>query len=340
MQSKYVALIPAYQPTEILLGLVRKLAAGFSVVLVDDGSGKAYESLFARCAAYARVLRHEANKGKGRALKTGLAYIRQNYGPDAVVVTLDADGQHRAADAALCRSAGQHPGVLFLGSRRMKGKVPLRSRFGNRVTRFVYRLSTGVSVYDTQTGLRAFGVCLIPLLLSVPGERYEYEMNVLLRCARDKIEIREQEIETIYIDNNAASHFDTLRDSARIYKEICKFSASSFLCFLLDYGLYSLLLLTGSLPLANIGARVVSAGVNFAINRRFVFKKKEGAGRAAVQYFLLAAGILAGNTAVLALLVDWCGLHRLPAKIFTEILFFIFSWLVQRWVIFRKRGAC
>ena len=96
-----------------------------------------------------------------------------------------------------------------------------------------------MKVHDTQTGLRAFRTELIPVLRDIPGERYEYEMNVLLRFARDKIRILEHEIETIYIDNNAQSHFDTVKDSVRIYKEIFKFSAFSFVGFLVDYSLYN-----------------------------------------------------------------------------------------------------
>ena len=341
MQGKYIALIPAYQPTELLVELVRKMARGFSIVLVDDGSGKACQALFERCAPYTGVLlRHDGNKGKGRALKTGLSYIIKHYSRDHIVVTFDADGQHRVEDAlAVCRAAERNPGALILGSRALKANTPLRSRLGNAVTRLVYRLTTGVNIHDTQTGLRAFDFSLLPMLLSIPGERYEYEMNVLLECAREKIRICEEGIETVYMDHNASSHFHTLRDSARIYKEILKFTASSLTGFLVDYGLYSLFLLSGNLLLANIAARVVSASVNFTLNRKFVFQHKESAGKAAAKYALLAAAILLGNTAALAFLVNLCSAPPMLAKIVVEALFFGLSFLVQRLFIFRKRGA-
>ena len=101
-----------------------------------------------------------------------------------------------------------------------------------------------------------------------------------------------------------------------------------------------LLLATGSLLLSNVAARVVSASVNFTVNRRFVFKNKGSVAKAAAEYFLLAVFILLGNTVVLELLVNVCGVHQMLAKILTELLFFLFSWLVQRFVVFRKRGAC
>lgn len=340
--SKYIALIPAYMPEEPLLQLVCQLnSAEFSVVLVNDGSGETCARLFDSCGKYAKVLNHQTNAGKGSALKTGISYIYRRYGPDHIVVTVDADGQHRVDDAAaVCRRAEQDPGCLILGSRRMGKNVPLRSRFGNTVTRLVYRLSAGVRVYDTQTGLRAFDSSLIPTLLAIPGERYEYEMNVLLFCAREKIRIIEQEIETIYINNNAASHFDTLKDSARIYKEILKFSAASLTGFFVDYALFSfLILLSGNLLVSNVVARAVSAGVNFTLNRWLVFKSRENLAKAAVPYFLLAALILAGNTAVLEILVNFCGFHELSAKILTELFFFFFSWVIQKYIIFGKGGA-
>ena len=342
MTTKKVALIPAYKPTPFLLELAERLEQlEFFVVIVDDGSGIDFEHLFFECSQYAEILYHSENKGKGCALKTGLKYILTHLPKDSVVVTVDADGQHRVEDAvATMRIAEQNPDTLVLGSRKLKGDVPWRSRFGNSITRVVYRLTTGLKVHDTQTGLRAFNGSLLPKLLEIPGERYEYEMNVLLQFAREKIPIVEHEIETVYLDNNSSSHFDAVKDSVRIYKEILKFSVSSFVGFLVDYAAYSLLLLiTEKLILSNIIARVISATVNFTLNRKLVFKSKEDIFKAALKYFLLAAFILLGNTLVLNLLVNVCGVDRMLAKVITEVIFFILSWLVQRLLIFRGRAG-
>ena len=339
LQTKMIALIPVYKPSRLLPELIGELReTGFEVVVVDDGSGPEYQSLFSGCGTAAAVLRHTVNRGKGDALKTGMQYIAEHFGAEVVVVTVDADGQHRPADAAAVgRLAYQNPGSLILGSRRLKENVPLRSQFGNTVTRLIYRISTGLKVHDTQTGLRAFNGRLIPKLLAISGDRYEYEMNVLLLFAREGIPIVEHEIATIYLDNNSQSHFNTLKDSARIYGEILKFSVSSLAGFATDYGVYTALVLsTGNLRLSNIAARAVSAGVNFTLNRKFVFKSREKLWPAAVKYFLLAAGILLGNTLVLEFLVNTGGIHQLAAKVLTEILFFACSWLVQKWFVFKK----
>lgn len=349
MESKIrIALIPAYEPESLLINLLDKIReAGLTAIIVDDGSGLAFANIFKQTADLAVVLRHPRNCGKGRAIKTGLQYIEEHFSDGYTVVTMDADGQHQVSDAIkICEEAERQPDTLILGSRRMQENVPLRSRFGNTVTRFVYRISTKVDVHDTQTGLRAFSAALLPSLLDIPGERYEYEMNVLLEFARRKMPIEEVTISTIYIDNNAGSHFDTVKDSYRVYKEIIKFSASSLVSFLVDYSLYSLLIvLTGgfgvavSLPLSNVIARIFSASVNYTINRKLVFKSEKSVGKSAIQYFILAAAILAGNTLVLGMLVELMNINRYGAKLLTELLFFIMSWLTQRFLIFRKKEA-
>lgn len=338
----YIALIPAYKPAACLPELLKQLKDfGFEIFLIDDGSGAAYEHIFFECSRYAEVLHHIQNEGKGTALKTGLAEIALHYPKDAVVVTVDADGQHKPDDVlAVSKLAENNPGALVLGSRKMIGNVPLRSKLGNAVTRFVYRISTGLQVYDTQTGLRAFGTELIEKLLQIPGNRYEYEMNVLLYCAREHIAILEQPIETVYLEGNVSSHFNAAKDSARIYKEILKFSASSFIGFLADYTIYSILLLFGCrLTLSNIVARIISASVNFTLNRRLVFKSDGSLAKSIAKYALLAACILAGNTVVLNFLSGVCGIHRMIAKIITEAVFFILSWLAQKTVVFRRKGG-
>ncbi len=226
--SKYIALIPAYEPDTLMLELLpRVVEAGFDAVVVDDGSGEPFAKLFEAAKDYAKVISYTPNMGKGYAMKKGFEYIKESYSDDCVVVTVDADGQHRVEDALrLCRRVEERPEALIIGARKFTGDVPRRSRFGNDVTRCVYKVFSGVSLYDTQTGLRAFSVGQIPTMLSITGNRYEYEMRVLLELAYRNIPMEEIEIPTIYIDNNSASHFKPMKDSFRIYKEIFTFAAT------------------------------------------------------------------------------------------------------------------
>ncbi len=341
MPLKHIALIPAYKPSSVLINLATELKQnGLTVIIVNDGSGKEYEDIFNNCKDKAYILHHMVNAGKGAALKTGLSYIQHNYGNDCVVVTVDADGQHTVKDTVyVLNKAEQNPSALVLGSRKLIGNIPARSRFGNTVTRFVYRTFSGVKLQDTQTGLRSFCGEHIPKLLQIGGSRYEYEMNMLLEFAEQKIPIIEHEIETIYENNNSSSHFNPILDSIRIYAQILKFSASSFIAFIIDYILYTVLLyFTHNLTVSNISARIISASVNFTINRKVVFKSKEGFWKSAVKYFLLAIIILIGNTTLLNFLVNQFSFDRMLAKLITEILFFCFSWFTQRFIVFKRRS--
>jgi len=341
---KYIALIPAYEPTMKLPALAKELSeAGFSVFIVDDGSGAGYSLVFREAEKWAKVIYYLPNKGKGFALKKGLAKIVESCGTDDIIVTLDSDGQHTVSDALRVASrAVLEPGALTLGVRSFGKGTPARSKFGNTVTRTVFRLTTGARVSDTQTGLRAFGAVLLPQMLSVEGDRYEYEMNVLMECPKRGIRFCEVPIETIYLDGNRGSHFHTFRDSFLIYGNILKFAASSLTGFAVDYSLYSLLVVltaglgSVSVPLSNVTARLVSAGTNFAINKHFVFKNRDSVVKTGAQYFLLAACILCGNTLLLSFMVNTLGFDKFAAKLVTEVTFFTFSWLAQRFWIFSK----
>lgn len=339
------ALIPSYEPTDVLVSLAAELKdAGFSVLIVDDGSGEAYQSVFAAAAEYGTLLSYVPNKGKGHALKAGLQWIKDHAEDGSIIVTLDSDGQHTVKDSlAVAELAAKAPGALTLGVRSFGEGTPARSQFGNTVTRWVYRFASGVKVSDTQTGLRAFGTELLPFLLSVEGDRYEYEMHMLLDAPKAGIAIQEQSIETIYHDNNSGSHFHTIRDSIRVYSRILKFAASSLTGFIIDYVLYSLLVvvLAGlgvwTVPTANVSARVVSASCNFAINKRFVFRSKESVPKTGARYLILAGVILVLNTLFVSWLVNIVGWNKYGAKLLTEVLFFLFSYFAQRSWVFKER---
>ena len=333
------AVIPAFEPGEKLIGIVRGLKRhGFEILVVDDGSGAKYAGIFQEVEKEAFVISFPSNRGKGHALKAAFACLKGRARDSDTIVTLDCDGQHRIEDAArLCDAAALEPGTLFLGSRRHSRASPLRSRFGNAVTRMAFRLRAGIPVSDTQTGLRAFSARLLPQASRIAGERYEYEMNALLHCAQRGVPVREIPIETVYFDNNAGSHFRPIRDSWRVCREILKFSASSFLGFLVDYSLYGLLTLYGAAPLsANIAARCVSATVNFHVNRRFVFRDSGSIQKSAARYFALALVILACNSAVLGGLTLALGANPYLAKVLTELILFLCSYLTQKRMVFAK----
>lgn len=221
-----IILIPAYQPNEKLISTLEQLSKfNFGLLVVDDGSGRKFDPIFIEAGKYARVVRYGENRGKGAALKKGIRCIRNCFPNCRYLITADADGQHAVHDIVRLSEAMKDGNYRFMiGSRQFVGEVPLRSRFGNSLTKQVYTLACGVRVQDTQTGLRAFDTSLLDWLMKIQGDRYEYEMNVLMAAARDKIDIGEMTIETIYENDNSSSHFDPIKDSIKIYKEIFKFT--------------------------------------------------------------------------------------------------------------------
>lgn len=221
-----IVLIPAYQPDERLISTLKALAERrFGLLVVDDGSGSDYDHIFIEASKYARIVRYLPNRGKGSALKRGIRCVLKCFPNCRYLITADADGQHAPTDIArLSDKLAEGKSRFIIGSREFVGEVPFRSRFGNSLTRKVYALVSGVRVRDTQTGLRGFDASVFDWLLSIDGERYEYEMNVLMSAARDKICIDELPIETIYENDNSSSHFDPIKDSVKIYKEIIKFA--------------------------------------------------------------------------------------------------------------------
>ena len=224
---KYVILIPAYEPNYKLLELLKEIDNRYPVVLVNDGSSSKYNQIFKDARKYAYVISYSKNSGKGYALKTGLNYIEDTY-DDYIVVTMDADGQHKLSDALkLCDYAKDNLDTLVLGERQFTKDTPLRSRIGNHLIRNIFKKITKENIYDTQTGLRAFSYKMYDYMSGIPGSHFEYEMNVLLNLKKNRFKHHEIPIETIYLDHNRGSHFKILKDSYAIYKVIRKWKKNN-----------------------------------------------------------------------------------------------------------------
>lgn len=224
--SKPVVLIPAYRPDAALLPLCRELKeAGFPVLVIDDGSGDSFQTLFEKVERVGCIaLHHPANLGKGRALKTGIGAALQRFA-GLPVITADADGQHTASDIRRIATAMRdHPKALVIGTRRFTKGAPLKSRAGNAITRYVYRRVTGIRCRDTQSGLRGIPGSALPRVLRLPGERYEFEMHMLLSLHALSLPLYEVDIQTIYTDGNRSSHFRPLSDSIRVCSAILRYA--------------------------------------------------------------------------------------------------------------------
>ena len=341
---KTALIVPAYKPTEDMIPMLERFAGDdqYAVVVVNDGSGSEFEGLFDRIPAGCLRLDHEVNRGKGAALKTAMRYVLDRLPDCALAVTADADGQHHDEDIRrVVASAAAHPGALVLGSRAFDGDVPFKSRWGNAITRQVFAIASGVKIRDTQTGLRAFGRREMERFLKIPGERYEYEINMLLYSARDGIPMIEETIRTIYLNDNAASHFNPFRDSFKIYACIFKFAASSILAFVVDaLMLVIMMALTGGMHrLSQIVARVVSSTVNFIVNKKVVYQSRENWLPELGKYAALALVNLAINLLLVKPLSDAMHGRFYLAYVIVQVFMYIMNFVIQgRFVYKRKNG--
>lgn len=353
-----VIVIPSYEPDARLVHLVEELrfrVPGCEILVVDDGSGPRYARVFEQAvAAGALLIGTPANVGKAHALRSGFAWALRER-PGYNVICADSDGQHRVHDIlrvadvlggqrdSHARPESEPNPMVVLGGRRFTGSVPVRSRFGNSLSRVAFRFATGRSITDTQTGLRGYPAEALPWLLSVRGERFAYELQILLDAASRGFVVEEVPIDTVYLDENASSHFRPIVDSVRVLLPLLLYGASSFLSFLLDTAVLILLdAVTNSLFLSVVGARAVSAGGNFALNRQVVFRRQRTAETSSLpfrtqllRYAALATAMLAANYLALTALTAF-GIPLLGAKVMTEVLLYVVSFQVQRVLVFGR----
>lgn len=321
-------IIPAYEPDKRLIQVVQDITIKLPkarIIVVNDGSGPGYNDYYDETAFIgATVLTHPINKGKGAALKTAFAHIQE-----------EVVGQHLIKDIIrVAKATEENPSHLVLGARAFVGKVPARSRFGNKVTAGLFRLVTGQKVTDTQTGLRGMSTDLIPWLLNLDGNRFEYEFNMLLEAKKSGHQISEVPIETVYLEENKSSHFRPIRDSIRIYSPFLKFSGTAVLASVIDAtALFVLFALTKNLLLSVVLARVISASSQCLLNANVVFNPTSSLFRSSVRYFMLVLVLLACNYFLLSSLVA-IGLGLVLAKLVTETLLFLVSYRVQHNVVF------
>jgi glycosyltransferase involved in cell wall biosynthesis len=203
----------------------------YKIIIINDGSRPECDDIFETLKNRFQciICYHKKNKGKGSSLKTGFQFVLDNFPHNHGCITLDADGQHTPEDVIKISNAMEkHPNQFILGTRDFSNNsIPFKSKWGNRITSFVFLLFTGKQCKDTQTGLRGIPSNLLASMMLVPGSKYEYEMNMLMSITRNEIPIGNIPIATVYIEDNKSSHFHPIKDSVTIYFNIIKYSIPS-----------------------------------------------------------------------------------------------------------------
>lgn len=348
-------IIPALNPAKKLVSYVDELIEnGFGkIILIDDGSDKKDSmEVFDMLEGYTEcvVLRHAVNMGKGRALKDAFNYYQLRCAADFNgVITVDSDGQHSVDDVIkLAKELRESPSSLILGVRDFdQADVPFKSRFGNKITRWIIKLLYGGNISDTQTGLRAIPNQLINMYLCLFGERFEYETMMLIETLQRKIEIREVKIRTIYINDNSETHFKAVEDSFKIYKLIFatffKYTLSSLSSAVIDFlffGIFVTLLnnfdLAVKIGMATVFARIISSAYNYLVNKKVVFKSKNSRNTLIRYYMLFFVQMCC--SAVGVFLLCTLGAQEFWAKVVVDTVLFFISFQIQRVWIFSKVG--
>ena len=353
--TNVTVVLPSLNPDEKLINTVNALLEkGFhDIIIVNDGSDEMHLTPFEALSMHeaCTLLVHDRNYGKGHALKTAMQYFLTHRPTSPGIITIDGDGQHHVDDILACAQAMlDRKNEVILGVRDFsKPEVPFKSRFGNNLTKSVFRLFCGIRISDTQTGLRAIPAAYVKAMTEFAGERFEYETNMLLEMKARNITFSEVKIRTIYLDENASTHFHPIRDSIKIYAVILKFSISSIassLIELLVFTLINLLLnLTSweiktevSILIASFISRLISAICNYKMNRALVFCS--GCRSSLLRYTMLCIIQLLVSATLVTLLTylftaETFGQTVLKAIVDT-ILFFISFHIQKEWVFKSK----
>jgi len=343
--SSLAILIPAFNPNQNILDLVLDLSyfKWNEIIVVNDGSSKESQIFFDNLNKIENVhiLTHPSNQGKGAALKTGIDYLNSKNTKLDGLITVDSDGQHLIKDIEkIAREVKNRKNDVIFGVRLFDKSIPLRSKFGNKITKHLLYIFNGISLADTQTGLRYLPVSIFDEFLKLPGNKYEFELECIFTIKKLGYNITQIQIKTVYINDNKESHFRPLIDSARIYLVFARFSLTSFLSFALDMTMFAFFLsYLESILYATFIARIMSGIFNFYLNRNFVFQvnKKNNLVKESIGYIALWSTLLILSGVIVSSSQGSPAYLIIPFKIIVDLMLFLVAFYVQKNIIFNTK---
>lgn len=344
IKKDIIYIIPAYNPSEKLLEVIELLKLNNNLcIIVNDGSNKEmYGNILNKIVdKNCIILNHEVNKGKGAALKTAFLWILENQITPIGVITLDADGQHKVTDAQLIASSLiKNPDSLILGVRQFNSNVPLRSKIGNILTRILFKIITREPLADTQTGLRGIPFKNLNDLLDIKNNRYEFELEMLIKIKRKGQKFLQVPIETIYYDNNKNSHFNPIIDSMKIYYVLLRYFSSSVISAMIDVvAFYISFKFTKNILYSLIFSRSISAFTQFIIAKKYVFYSKNNNFTSLLKFSALVIFNLLITKEIITQIIEvFPNTYPVVAKIIAESCLFVLSFVIQNYVIFNVKS--
>ncbi len=344
--GEVAVLIPAYRPDHALVDLAAELAsAGFRhIVIVDDGSGAQYASVFDAAARIdgVRIVGHATALGRGAALKTGINHALYSFPELAGIVTADGAAQYSAADIVrVAQTQLEHRHALVLGAGACDEKASFRERFGAEATRRAVWILAGSKLTDARTGLRAMSAGFAASLLKLTAAGDEFELDMLILARQDGFAVIEEPVTASRTRHRGVSHgvssASSLRDSLRMYLVLLRFSSVSLLTALIDnLVFYFAYRRTGHLLAAQATARTASSIFNYLVVRNAVFNAKGAHKTALPKYLTLLVLNASISYTCIRIITALTHLPVLGTKVTVESLLFFASFTLQReWVFLR-----
>ena len=314
---KTTVVIPSYNPDVKLSMLVDELImSGFSdIIIVDDGSDfgiRNVESTFeyVKKKAECTILHHPSNLGKGMALKTGFKFCMHNRSKETIVVTMDDDGEYSVADVNAClvdyEENHMEEAPVLIASRDFRaGTCSTKRLIFNKIAGIAMTYLCGVDVRDVQTGLRIIPIKYMKKLLKVSGERFDYEINMLVELKYNNISTAEHIISKEKETTIRYADYNPIWDICRLIAVMLKYAVSSLAATALDVLIFYLIILSmdgtllhidksAGMLYATVIARIISSTFNCVVNKRTVFKSDEPMKRVIYKFYifsLLRAGV-------------------------------------------------
>lgn len=342
-----VVIIPVSSPGDKLNGYIASIIeCGYKVILVFDGCEP--DNIF-HVNESCIILRNAVSQGVGRAVKTGVNYILTRLPECKCAVIADDTCTYSTEDIALCEdSALSDPAAIVLGSRKLtKTSVPFKARFINNSFRIMFRTLCGINIKDSRTSLRAFSRNLMADIMGVQGEGSDFMVNMLLYTKQRNIPITEAAVDAQYFPAPKKPLMNNLADLLNIFFVFIKFMVTSLSSFVIDLLAFTLFvnIFKGFIAspqyyilYSTILSRVISAFVNFSLNKYTVFKNKGRTLKTFIKYASLCAVQLLVSSTLVFVVYDkiFAGaVSESIIKIFVDAILFFVSFQVQREWVFK-----
>lgn len=215
-QLKCLVLIPTYNNNGTIAKVIKDVQVYASnVLVVNDGSTDNTEEIINGIDGIS-IISYKKNKGKGYALKTGLKRARQMGFRYAI--TIDSDGQHYPSDIpAFIEQIEQTPDSLIIGARNLNAEnMPGKNSFANKFSNFWFKVETGITLTDTQSGFRLYPLAKLERMKFMTP-RYEFEIEVIVKAAWRGVNVMNIPINVFYPSKEERiSHFRPMQDFTRI----------------------------------------------------------------------------------------------------------------------------